>query len=115
MVDTNIEVSEEELYSLYKEVRDRGIILADIKLDNVGRLLKDNNRYWNKELGKSKRAVGYIEDEDFSTNDEVLKAGELVIIDSDYIYYENDPYIEWGDSLAAKFEDRYKLEKNRSK
>ena len=114
-VDTNIKVSEEELYEIYKELRDNGIIWTDTKQRNVGKLLKDNRRYWNKSLGQSKKAVGYREDEEFDLNEEVLRKGELVILDSDYIFLENDPHIQWGNPLATQFEERYQLEKNISK
>lgn len=114
-VDINIKVSEEEVYEIYKELRDDGIIWTDTKQKNVGRLLKDNKRHWNKSLGQSKKAVGYREGGEFDLNEEILSKGELVILDSDYIFYENDPHIEWGNPLAIQFEERYQLEKNISK
>lgn len=41
-VDTNTNVTEEELYAIYKELREEGIIWTDAKSSNVGRLLKPN-------------------------------------------------------------------------
>lgn len=108
-------ISEEELYKIYKELRERGKIWTDIKVDNIGILLKENKRHWNKNLGASKRAIGYIEEEFFNDDEEKLQAGEYVIIDSDFIYYENDPYIEWTSPLAFNFEERYQQEENKTK
>lgn len=41
-VDTSTKVTEEELYQIYKELREEGIIWTDAKASNVGRLLKPN-------------------------------------------------------------------------
>lgn len=106
------DITEEELYQLYKELRERGKIWTDIKIDNLGILLKENKRHWNKNIASSKRAVGYIEDEYFDEDDEILQAGEFVIIDSDFIYDENDSYIEFGSPLAKEFGERYQQEKS---
>lgn len=111
-VERNIEIDEEELYDLYKELRDRGIIWTDVKKKNVGRLLKENKRHWNKQLGNPKKAVGYMEDEEFNLEEDHLKKGEIVILDTDFIYYENDLHIKWPNKMGLKFEKRYQLEKN---
>lgn len=112
-VDTNIDLTDEELYILYKELRERGIILADLKSQNLGRLLKDNKKYWNKSLSASKIALGYIDDA--SREEEILKQGEIVIIDTDYIFYEDDPNLEWGNGISNRLEKRYIQEKENSK
>lgn len=111
-VDTNVDLTEEELYQLYKEIRSGGIICTDLKNSNLGILLKDNKKHWNKPIGESKVALGYIDDE---IEQMVLSKGEIVIIDSDYIYYEDDPNIEWGNKTCQKFEERYKQEIESSK
>ena len=42
-VDTNInDITKEEIYKLYKNIREIGLIWTDVKIDNVGRLIKDN-------------------------------------------------------------------------
>lgn len=41
-VDTESEISEEELYLVYKELRDSNILWTDVKKENVGRLIKPN-------------------------------------------------------------------------
>lgn len=41
-VDTSTIVTEEELYEIYRELREKGMIWTDAKSSNVGRLLKPN-------------------------------------------------------------------------
>ena len=57
--------------------------------------------------------IGFPEEEEL----EVLKAGELVIIDLDYIYDENDTNIEWpdGSSISRECERRYRADKNKQR
>lgn len=94
-VETDIKLSDEELYNLYKEMRDRGIVCADIKYGNVGRLLKDNLPRNNEKNGM----IGNV------TN--TLKKGDLVILDTDFIYKENDPNIKIGNATAEHFNNKY--------
>lgn len=83
-VDTNIHVDENQLYEMYSNLRDMGLIWTDIKSANIGRLLKDNKYYWNSELSDSSKArelnekVGEVE----------LKKGDLVLLDADWIFTE---------------------------
>ena len=39
-----------------------------------------------------------------------LEAGDLVILDSDFIYKDSDPNIVWADERVKKFEQRYQQE-----
>ena len=98
----------EELYKIYKEMRKDGIIWTDIKRENVGRLLKQNTTNYSigtlegdldspemlkeveNEMKVSNDAVGIIGGKD----EKPLQAGELVIIDSDLIYSEDEIDIE---------------------
>ncbi len=116
------DVTEEELYKIYKELRDADLYLEDFKATNLGRLIKPNEIYVDaiKETGgRPKRSfgpnIGIKKDEDV----EVLGPGELVIIDLDYIY----PYSWWDkniikfplDGIMKRFSDRYEREKKTSK
>lgn len=109
-------VGEEELYNLYKKLRDINLIWADIKKENIGILLKDNLIHWNEEI--------IVNDKFLVLNDyrgeEILKAGDYVILDLDYIYdedvynsmtVEQNLYIE-NNTYEYKFRKRYKKEKN---
>lgn len=113
----------EELYKIYKEMRDRGIIWTDVKADNVGRLLKDNKV--NYKIGGNDLNVEDETIEMYGRNrnnknesENILKKGELVILDEDYIYTEKEykKVKELGefseeDLICNIFEKRYEAEK----
>ena len=100
-VDTKTEVTTEELYQLYKKIRDLGLVWTDVAKRNVGRLKKDNIVHWNTPLSPTDEALElkkYI-------NAPQLKKGDLIILDADHIY-EGYKY-----NLTNKeFEDRYQEE-----
>lgn len=100
------------LYKIYEEMRERGKTWYDLKKENVGRLLKPNRINYKyrdidgteKDLRPTKSATGFIENEE---PDEILEAGEYVIIDTDLIKLgKNQPNLS-----TKKFEERYKSEK----
>lgn len=113
------EETNEELYKIYKEMRDRDIVYVDIKANNVGRLLKDNRV--NYKIGENELNVedATIDMYGRNNNEIVLKKGELVIFDTDYIYTEKE-YEEMKrlgefseeNLLCNIFERRYKEEKS---
>ena len=100
-VDTDISLSEDELYEIYKDMRNRGIVCGDFKYDNVGKLIKPNISH-NDEINGM---IGEIS--------ETFNSGEYVIIDTDFIYNENDPNIDLTSNLSSKFENRYILEQKK--
>lgn len=104
-VDTNVNLSNEELYILYKELRKRKIVFTDLKNENLGYLLKDNNYNWGKQLSDILESRGLFQDESIA-----LKKGEIVIIDTDFIYQEDDPNIVYASSLSKSFECDYQKE-----
>ena len=111
-VDTD-NITKEDVYQIYKELRDQGLIWTDCKEDNLGRLLKDNKVYFRGIDKVDKVATGYLND-----IDEILKKGDLVIIDNDYIYNEEE-YFK-NNYLAPseyfdEFEKRYRSEYNNVK
>jgi len=112
-------VEEEVLYNLYKKLRDIGLIWNDIKKENIGILLKDNIVHWNEEIIINDKVLGLDE----YRGEEVLKSGDYVILDADFIYDE-DKYnrMTVGQNLSIenntyeyKFRRRYKKEKNNRK
>lgn len=110
-VKTDVFLEEEVLYYVYRDMRDRGIICTDIKRSNVGILLKDNRKYWNLNIGHSLRAVGLME-ENVDCSIEILKTGDYVLIDTDFVFLEDDPKIVWPqNSLSPKFERIYQQSK----
>ena len=127
---------EEELYKIYKEMRKDGIVWTDIKKENVGRLTRPNKPIYMEDA-----LEGNVDDEnslkvekkplefsDFATSiedrveEKCLQTGELVIIDTDFIFKEadnkdgieneinKDLMAQRGLSQYAKFELRYRYE-----
>ena len=100
-VDTKTEVTDEELYQLYKKIRELGLVWTDVAKRNIGRLKKDNIVHWNTPLSPTEESLElkkYIEAPP-------LKKGDLIILDADHIY-EGYKY-----NLTNKeFEDRYQEE-----
>ena len=95
------------LYNLYKELRDDGIIWGDPKLENVGWLKRENIPMLHGEiLNVDTKSLGFKQ----SLRCNPLNKGELVILDTDYIYEENSPCIETNNT-AKKFEEIYQREK----
>jgi len=118
-VDTSTLISEEELYELYKKLRDIHLIWNDISTANVGRLLKDNKVYWREELPITSEVLNLQQ----YRGNEILKKGDLIILDNDFIYDENDIAVSYianldGDTIEKRFAKRYekeqKLENNKN-
>lgn len=112
-VDMESDITNEEFYTLYKELRDDNILWTDIKKENVGRLLRPNKRYFSKNLADDKKARGLTRD--FDSDSDCLGVGEVVIVDKDHIYDLNTRNIEdidfsWNE-LAIFFDERYRKEK----
>lgn len=107
--DINVKLNKEQLYNFYKKLRSEGIIYADIKPENIGILLKDNIVHYNG-VSLDYKNKGFDKD-----IDDVLKKGEYVIIDTDFLYNESDKNIKWGNVLSSEFERRYKEEINKEK
>lgn len=101
--------TEEDLYNLYKNIRDLGLVWTDVDFRNVGVLLKDNDIYWKDEINPSDKVLEL----DTFRGDAKLKKGDLVILDADFIFDENDPNIIEPDNCYKKvpFEERYQKEK----
>ena len=72
------------LYSLYEKQRDIGIEWKDIRIDNVGILLKDNIIHWPSKLEPQCKELGLIPQE----TDIMLKKGDYVVLDADLQYTE---------------------------
>lgn len=116
-VDTNFFISKEEQYQFYVSLRERGIIFADIKAQNLGILLKDNKVHWDKKISLDNVNKGIKN----TYEEEVLKKGELVILDTDYLYTEEDfqkifakeGMMCWGSEEAIEFEERYQKSKHK--
>lgn len=96
-----------ELYEFYERFRDdTKLKWTDIKDGNIGMLLKDNQVYWNEPLYNDDKTLGLEE----YRRTKKLRAGDLVILDSDYMYDEkiSDDKISKPDkSFYEQFEFEY--------
>lgn len=115
---------EEELYKIYKEMRNRGHIFSDISPENIGRLIKENRPNYEfrdidgqyKDIRPTEEATG-LEGEE--SEEDMLKPGELVILDTDFVFNDKKghTHIEagWIDTIVRyrKFTERYELEKSK--
>lgn len=81
-------ITDEDAYLIYKELRDDGIIWLDAKRENLGRLEKDNIAHFCEPLYVKNETVGYIPET--LRQDKPLKKGDLVIIDTDFLFREKD-------------------------
>lgn len=110
--NNNLELSREDLYQIYLDMRRRGIICADMRSENVGILLKDNIPIFENKVFDNLKTKGILYT---PKRRKILKTGEYVIIDLDYIYRENAVNIEWGNSMTREFERRYRDKEIESK
>ena len=103
------DIEEEKLYEIFRDLRKDGIIWTDIRFANIGRLSKKNQPSLNgEEMDVAPNSVGFTNDKDKRQ----LSIGDLVIIDTDFIYTEGDGNIVWQkDGCSERFEKRYQQEK----
>ncbi len=113
-VERRKSVSRGELYNLYASIRDLGLIWTDVKPSNVGELIKDNIVHWRFPLELSDETLTL----DKARGEGIeLKKGELVLLDADFIFDENDPiFNEDGNDLVLPiivndFENEYQKNK----
>lgn len=103
----NTKVSEDDLYSIYKKIRDLKLVWSDVSIENIGRLIKDNCIHWNCDLNPVADSLNLKE----SNSTTILKRGELVLLDADNIY-EEDEVLETGRVEKRKvLEKRYQGER----
>lgn len=109
-VDTDIQksVSKEDVYEVWKELRDAGIIWTDATIENVGRLLSRNVPTLNgEEMYVEPESAGLIG----KNNGSPLERGQLVVIDTDYVFFANERDVRWlSFGFAKEFEKRYEKE-----
>ena len=113
----------EVMYQVYKDIRESGCVWTDIRFTNIVKLIKDNRvnydtfvhddgRQVRKEICPDEKATGLR-----GKLDKVLKAGDYVLLDTDFVFDEND--LPNGKSIKEtlsevyynNFEMRYMKEK----
>lgn len=109
--EVNVGATQEEMYQLYKSLREQGLTWTDIKPDNVGHLKKDNSIHFDGIESVAHNAVGFKVDRDIP----LRKAGEVVLIDLDFVFAEDEKVVipSQGNSsyFFDKFTSRYQKEK----
>ncbi len=108
-----IEITEDDVYEVYKELRNDGIVWVDAGIKNLGKLKKPNVVHMENFNEVDEGSVGIERREE---KKEILPAGEFVIIDSHYICREEDIKEEMEELMSMfeefeKFETRYQEEK----
>ncbi len=103
--------SNDDLYEVHKRLRKLGLVCVDLSKNNIGRLTKPNTIHWNGNISLTDEL---LELEPYIHGDE-LKEGDLVLIDGDGIFRDDDPKLkEYKGRLWTIFEEKYQLElKNR--
>jgi len=117
-LDSGRRITEEDVYLVFKELRDDGILWFDPTPDNLGRLKKNNIIHFKSPLNIENDSVGFLPSE--SKNNQVLSKGDLIIIDLDFLFKENDyeninrarKVIELDNFY--KYELRYQKEKSKN-
>lgn len=116
-VDTNSRITDEELLQVYKELRESGIKWCDAKKDNLGRLKRDNHGY---PIGfgppSNNQSLGLTGD-DLPLH-QALKAGELVVLDLDYLYpvdYEHAEFTQAVPDIIRRLELEFSNKEKKKK
>ena len=105
-VDTK-NISENDVYKIFKELRDNHIIWTDPDPSGLGRLLKDNKVYFNGIDYVSMQGTKYLTDANYT-----LKKGDIVISDNDMLFDEDDEdYLNYCSDAFYSYEQRYFNEK----
>ena len=110
------ELNAEELYQIYKELRDDGIFVTDFKPNNFGITKKPNRVHFDGIEEVAPEAAGFDKNIDLK---DVLPAGEAVLFDLDYCFSEKDlddpikgvEKLPWPSDIAVDFEKRYRKER----
>ena len=119
-IDGKSNFSTEEIYEVYKELRDQGVVWLDPTKDNLKRIDEENLKKQEKK-SESRDKYPFIKNRKFRNRQ--LRTNDLVIIDLDHMVDENDrvsiyeatEYLR-EDILSTreKFEKRYLLEKKKT-
>lgn len=107
-VKATVNLSMNEFYKFYYSMRKEGKIYTDLKSENLGRLLRKNVNHWKENICNDPNTRGLIVSE--RDNMKPLDIGDIVILDSDYLYFEGDSNIKWPSNISKCCERRYQVE-----
>ena len=110
---SNEECDDEKFYELYKELRKAGIVFSDFRASNIGVLLADNSPIHllnGEKINVVPQSVGFTNE----IKGKKRKPGDLVILDTDFLYKESDNNITWQQNgYSKKFERRWQMERQK--
>ncbi len=119
-IDGKSNFSTEEIYEVYKELRDQGVVWLDPTKDNLKRIDEENLKKQEKK-SNNRDKYPFIKNRKFRNRQ--LRTNDLVIIDLDHMVDENDSvsiyeateYLR-GEILYTResFEKRYLLENKKT-
>ncbi len=109
-IETVAETEEnlEKLYEVFADLRESGIIWTDAVFENVGILSKPNMPSLNgQEINVAPNAIGFSGEK----KGRKLNKGDMVILDTDYLYKVDSPEIIWAyRGYSIMFEKRWQQE-----
>jgi len=100
-VEVKEDFTTEDVFELYEKLRKIGLIWGDPREANIGRLIKSNGIYWNGNLEPTDEALGL----EPYRGEEELATGNLVIIDADFIFKEEDLVDKMDGFWIARWEN----------
>jgi len=103
------EVTEDDMFFIYKGLREIDLIWSDVKKDNVGFLIEDNIKHWNKPIYPTDDMLELMP---YRGEKKVLRKGDAVLLDADSIYDLREDYISHNKTkyFDDVFEKRYQKE-----
>lgn len=107
-------ITDDELLNIYKELEAAGILWGDARKENLLILKEDNKLPDFIQNSPDFNVFGFLESAEFPTNEhEVLKKGNIVICDLDYLYAKDDP--DYTEGMPDDIIEDYLISKRKNK
>lgn len=105
-------ITKDDLYMVYKELRDSGIVWGDPKIDNLGILKRENiPTMGGKPFHVNSTSIGFMNNLD---GVKPLNKGDIVIVDTDFLYRQEQKNKRGNsNSFILEYEKRYQEEKRK--
>lgn len=111
-ITESAQITDYELLNIYKELESAGILWGDARKENLLVLREDNNLPDFIRNSPDFNVFGFLEDAEFPTNEhKVLKKGDIVICDLDYLYAKDDP--DYSEGMPDDIIEAYLISKRR--
>ncbi len=91
-ITESAKITDDELLKIYKELESAGILWGDARKENLLVLREDNELPDFIKNSPDFNVFGFLEDSEFPTTEhKILKKGDIVVCDLDYLYTKDDP------------------------